>query len=183
MAHYLEKPCWAPVLLARLRNVHGAFSASLHPSFSWTQLPHAFSPYPWYSTFFTLFFLVLDSHLLLWTTLPRVEDTPIHVHFRERIFIIEASVLWHSMSGYLFPFVWRVNLVSSKMIENMFILLRLFEVGRMWWQLWVNSSKTWPLNEQKFHCLWEGNEFSQKNRDIENCATHLILQKNQDRTF
>lgn len=113
----------------------------------------------------------------------RVEDTPIHVHFRERIFIIEASVLWHSMSGYLFPFVWRVNLVSSKMIENMFILLRLFEVGRMWWQLWVNSSKNMTFKWTKIPLLWEGNEFSQKNRDIENCATHLILQKNQDRTF
>lgn len=162
MAPHLEKPSLLGPCASSMswENVPGGiFYFSSPRSLSWTQLPYAFSPYPWYSTFLTLFFpgfrFPTFSYGLL---LLQSEDTPIHVHFRERVSIIEASVLWHIMYGYLFLFVWRVNLVSGKMIENMFILLRLFEVGRMWWQLWVNSSKNmtfkWTKNSNVVRREW-----------------------------
>ena len=162
MAPHLEKPCLlAPVLLARLRKCpQGDFLLLFTPFPS--PGPSCLMPFllthgiqPSLLFFFPGFRLPPSPMDHFYS---RVEDTPIHVHFRERIFIIEASVLWHSMSDYLFPFVWRVNLVSSKMMENVFILLRLFEVGRMWWQLWVNSSKNmtfkWTKNSTVVRREW-----------------------------
>lgn len=135
--------CWTPVLLACLEEMFtGGFSTSLHPFPS----PGPSCLMPFLRTH------AIQHSLLFFFPSFRLPPSPVDYFYSrvsllqsryisERVSIIEASVLWHIMYGYLFLFVWRVNLVSSKMIENMFILLRLFEVGRMWWQLWVNSSK------------------------------------------